>query len=146
VYTPRQGKSGFTFWALKPVAARTFYLCINVWAAYPFCLLPVFFPDALWLGFAMVLFGVGQFVVHGVWMNRKLRSLYNPGFATVVFGFLPLGLWYLFEVYSRQTVPLWNWALAVVYMMFFSGVGDAAHRLQDSRCQRLAVSIHSRAV
>ena len=71
-------------------------LFINVWAAYPFCLVPVFFPNAFWLGLSMVLFALGQFVVHGVVMNWKLRSLYNPGLGTVVFGFLA---WYLFEVY-----------------------------------------------
>jgi hypothetical protein len=97
-------------------------LFINVWAAYPFCLIPVFFPTALWLGLAMVLFGVGQFVVHAFVNNSKLRSLYNPGLATVVLGFLPLGAWYLFEVYSHQSVPPWNWGIAVVCMAFFSGV------------------------
>jgi hypothetical protein len=58
-------------------------LFINVWAAYPFCLLPVFFPNALSLDLVMVLFGVGQLVVHAVVNNSKLRSVYNPGLATV---------------------------------------------------------------
>lgn len=97
-------------------------LFINVWAAYPFCLLPVFFPNAYWLGLSMVLFAAGQLVVHGVVINWKLRRLYNPGLGTVVFGFVPLGAWYLFEVYSHQSVPLWNWVIAVVCMVFFSGV------------------------
>jgi hypothetical protein len=97
-------------------------LFINVWAAYPFCLLPVFFPNALWLGLAMVLFGVAQFFIHGFVNNLKLKTIYNPGFATVVFGFLPLGAWYLFELYSHQTVPWWNWLIAAACVGFFSGV------------------------
>ncbi|HQZ13275.1 MAG TPA: HXXEE domain-containing protein [Devosia sp.] len=97
-------------------------LFINVWAAYPYVLLPVSFPGAVWLGFGMVLFGVAQFFIHGVGMNLKLKSFYNPGLATVVFGYLPLNAWYVVEVYSHQTVPLWNWAAAAGYLAFFTGV------------------------
>jgi hypothetical protein len=96
-------------------------LFINL-VAYPLCLLPVFFPDALWLGLAMVLFTLGQFIVHGVVANLKLKSLYNPGLAAVVFAHLPLSIWYLVEIYSKGTVPLWNWALAAVYLGCFIGI------------------------
>ncbi len=41
-------------------------MVINVFAAYPFYLIPVFFPTVIWLGLAPVLFGMLQFVVHGV--------------------------------------------------------------------------------
>ena len=96
-------------------------LFINL-LAYPFCLLPVFFPNAVWLGFAMVLFTLGQFIFHEVVINRKLKSLYNPGLVAVVFAHLPLSVWYLVEIYSKSTVPLWNWALAVVYLACFIGI------------------------
>ena len=96
-------------------------LFINL-AAYPFCLLPVFFPHAVWLGLAMVLFTLGQFIVHGVVGNRKLKSLYNPGLVAVVFAHAPLCVWYLVQIYSKSTVPLWNWALALVYLGCFIGI------------------------
>lgn len=95
-------------------------LFINVWAAYPITLLPVFFPNAVWMGFGMVLFGVGQFIVHAIAFNIKLKYFYNPGLVTVVFLYLPLNAWYL--VYSHQTVPLWNWAAGFGYFAFFSVV------------------------
>jgi hypothetical protein len=96
-------------------------LFINL-AAWPFCLLPVFFPRAVWLGLAMVLFTIGQFIFHGVATNRKLRSLYNPGLAAVVLAHVPLCVWYLVSIYSEGTVPLWNWALAVAYLAGFIGI------------------------
>ena len=95
-------------------------LFINVWAAYPITLLPVFFPNAIWMGLAMVLFGVGQFVVHAIVFNVKLKYFYNPGVFTVVFMYLPLNAWYLVEVYSHQTVPWWNWVAGFAYFAFFS--------------------------
>jgi hypothetical protein len=39
---------------------------INVPLAYSFYLVPVFFPEAVWVGLAPVLFGFGQFVGHGI--------------------------------------------------------------------------------
>ena len=49
-------------------------LIINIFCAYPFYLLAVFFPQTIWLGLAPALFGFGQFIVHGVITNRKLQG------------------------------------------------------------------------
>ena len=51
----------------------------------------MFFPTVIWLGLAPVLFGILQFVIHGIVTNAKLRSLYNPGSAAVVLGHIPIG-------------------------------------------------------
>jgi uncharacterized protein with HXXEE motif len=96
-------------------------LFINV-VGWGFCLVPAVFPNQLWLGLAMVLFTLGQLIYHGVVTNRKFKSLYNPGLAAVVFGHVPLGIWYLTEVYSKSTVTLRDWLLAVVYLGCFIGV------------------------
>jgi hypothetical protein len=64
---------------------------INVPMAWSFYLVPVFFPTAIWVGLAPVVFGIGQFVAHGIANNRKLKTLYNPGLAAVVLGHIPLG-------------------------------------------------------
>jgi hypothetical protein len=96
-------------------------LFINV-VGWAFCFVPVLFPDQLWLGLAMVLFTLGQLIYHGVVTNRKFKSLYNPGLAAVVLGHIPLGVWYLVEVYSKGTVTLWDWGLAIVYLGGFIGL------------------------
>jgi hypothetical protein len=92
---------------------------INVPMAWSFYLVPVFFPEAVWVGLAPVLFGFSQLAGHGVANNRKLKSLYNPGLAAVVLGHIPLGIWYLREV--RTTGQ--DWAFAILYMAFFIAVG-----------------------
>ncbi|KAL4736665.1 hypothetical protein BDV11DRAFT_207406 [Aspergillus similis] len=55
----------------------------NIIATYGFYLPPVFFPDQVWAGLAPVLLGFGQFFIHGINMNMKLGSFYNPGLASV---------------------------------------------------------------
>lgn len=96
---------------------------INIVLAYPFYLIPVFFPQIVWLGLAPVLFGMGQLMMHGIMGNRKLKMLYNPGLAAVALGHVPIGIWYLAEVYSRGIITLWDWGFAVAYMALFMGVG-----------------------
>ena len=96
-------------------------LFINV-VGWAFCLVPALFPDQLWLGLAMVLFTIGQLVYHGVVTNRKFKSLYNPGLAAVVLLHIPLGIWYLVEVFSKGGFTFWDCALAVVYLGCFMGV------------------------
>ena len=96
---------------------------MNVVLAYPFYLIAVFFPDMVWLGLAPVLFGILQFVVHGFATNGKLKSFYNPGLAAVVLGHIPIGIWYLVEVYAKGMISLWDWVFAVALMALLMGGG-----------------------
>jgi hypothetical protein len=96
---------------------------INVVLALPFYLAPVFFPDLVWLGLAPTLFGFSQFIGHGIVNNRKLKSLYNPGLVAVVFGHIPLGIWYLVEVYAKGMINRSDWGFAIAYIAIFIGVG-----------------------
>ena len=96
---------------------------INVPLAWSFYLIPVFFPDVVWLGLAPTLFGFGQIIAHGIIANRKLKSLYNPGLVAVVLGHVPVGIWYLVEVYSKSMITLSDWVFAVVYIACFIVVG-----------------------
>src|SRR5438270_4852905 len=41
-------------------------MIVNVLVAYGAYLLPVFFPHLIWLGLAPILFGIMQFLVHGI--------------------------------------------------------------------------------
>ncbi|MGW8566683.1 HXXEE domain-containing protein [Isoptericola sp. NPDC055881] len=81
-----------------------------------FFAVPVFFPDQIWLAIVPILMGcVGQLVVHGVQTNLKLKTWYNPGLATVVFGFIPVGIWYFVTVYSAGGIAWTQWLLGLAY-------------------------------
>ena len=92
----------------------------NLIFAYGFFLLPVFFPDVIWLGLAPVLVGsVLQFISHAIYTNIKLKSFYNPGVAATVFGHIPIGGIYLYSIVANNLVNVWDWLFAVVYVAVF---------------------------
>ncbi len=91
-------------------------LFVNVFFAYPFYILAVLLPSLIWLGLAQVLFGMAQLVVHGILINRKMRSIYNPGLFTVVFFHWPIGLYYIWYVSGNGLVQWWMWPAALVLL------------------------------
>ena len=91
-------------------------LFVNWIFAYPFYILPILFPDLIWLGLAVVFFGMAQFGFHGILVNRKMHSVYNPGLFTVVFLFWPIGLYYIWFVVVNGLTQWWIWPVAVVIL------------------------------
>jgi hypothetical protein len=55
-------------------------------------------------------------VIHGIITNIKLRTLYNPGLAAVVFIHIPIGIAYLYFIHATSIVSLWDWVIGVVYL------------------------------
>jgi hypothetical protein len=78
------------------------YLITNVFLAYPFYIAALLLPQVIWLGIAQVLFGMLQLIVHGVVINVRLKSLYNPDLAAVVFLHCPIGIYYLWYVTTNH--------------------------------------------
>jgi hypothetical protein len=92
----------------------------NVIFAYGFYLVPVFFPNVIWLGLAPVLVGATiQFIGHVIYVNLKIRSIYSPGVATTVFGHVPIAVVYIYYISTHHLANGWDWLLAVVYMAAF---------------------------
>jgi hypothetical protein len=94
-------------------------MLINTLAAYGFYLVPVFFPDAYWLGIAPTLFGFGQFVIHGIVTPKKFGAFYNPGLAAVVFLHIPIGVFYLLHISTLGAVNATDWITAIAYALIF---------------------------
>ena len=92
----------------------------NLIFAYGFYLVPVFFPNVIWLGLAPVLLGLtAQFVGHVIYVSIKLKSLYSPGAITTVFGWIPIGVIYIYYILANNLVDLWGWLLAIVWAAVF---------------------------
>lgn len=84
--------------------------------AYVYYLLPVFFPNAIWLGLSTFMVGsVIQVVGHCIVANYRIRSVYSPGVATALFGWLPLGVFYVYYIYEHDLVSGWTWLAATGY-------------------------------
>jgi Protein of unknown function with HXXEE motif len=107
----------------------------NLVAAYGFYLLPVFLPNVIWFGLAPVLFGFGQFIVHGIYTPRKLGSFYNPGLAAVILLHFPIGGLYIYDVYSNNLITGLDWGIGVAYLVafMFFGVAKATYSWMADR-------------
>ncbi|AEO69898.1 82d1acc7-0f16-4d25-83ee-7272e3959eef [Thermothielavioides terrestris] len=91
----------------------------NIVATYGYYLAPVFFPDQVWAALGPVLLGFGQFFIHGININTKLGSFYNPGLATVIFMHIPLGYYYIRHVARSGQLTRRQWALGLAYAAAF---------------------------
>lgn len=87
----------------------------NVFFAYVTYLLPVIFPDVIWLGIAPMLMGMMQFMVHGIMTNIKMKSIYNPGLGAVVFLHIPVGISYIRYITVNQLASGTTWAIGIFY-------------------------------
>ncbi|KAI0008036.1 hypothetical protein F4779DRAFT_589170 [Xylariaceae sp. FL0662B] len=102
----------------------------NNWFNYVVYLPPLSPPNATWLPLCPMAFGLLEVLGHGVLMNALVRRLYNPGLATSLFGFLPIGVIYLKHAYARNLITGLDWALAAVFAManyyvifYYIGIG-----------------------
>ena len=95
-------------------------LVVNVFAAYPFAFLALIFDDQIWLGLgAALFFWIGQFGIHGVLTNNRLKTVYNPGFLTTLIA-LGLGIYYAYYVESNNLASVWDWLGGIAVMIAFA--------------------------
>lgn len=92
-------------------------MIINLLIAYVFYLVPVFFIDQIWLGLAPVFMGFFQFIWHGIFANRKAKTIYNPGLFAVLFLHIPIGCWYIHYIISNGMTTITDWAAGSVYFV-----------------------------
>lgn len=107
----------------------------NVIITYTCYLIPVFFPNVIWLGLMPMLFGFSQFIVHGIVTNKKMKSIYNPGLGAVVFLHYPIGIYYIYYIVPNNLVTGLDWFIAIVYMIATAGVvvGVLTYKIMPNR-------------
>lgn len=86
-------------------------------SAYVFYILAVAFPNMIWLGIATMLFNLFQVLGHGIQMNIKLKTWYNPGLATSLFLFLPISIYYFYYILNHCSVSGKDWLYGVLVMV-----------------------------
>lgn len=95
-------------------------LVINWLTGIVMYLLPIFFPDAIWLGLGAVIFGgVMQLLVHGIYNNIVLKRFYNAGLASVVLGHLPIAIVYIYYITVHHLASGWDWFFGILFIFFW---------------------------
>ncbi|RAP18995.1 hypothetical protein C2W64_04316 [Brevibacillus laterosporus] len=92
-------------------------MIINIVIAYVFYLLPVIFPDIIWLGLAPILMGFFQLIWHGIFANIKAKTLYNPGLFAVVSLHIPVGGWYIYHIITHKLATTTDWVVGTIYFI-----------------------------
>lgn len=77
----------------------------------------IFLPDVHWLGMGVIFFSLFQLLGHVLEQNIKLRTWYNPGMATTVLLFTPLGAYFIWFAVTNGLMTSMDWVLAVVTLV-----------------------------
>ncbi|MDE1162288.1 MAG: HXXEE domain-containing protein [Acidobacteriaceae bacterium] len=89
-------------------------LISNVFLTYPFYVIPIFFPQFIWLGIMQIGQGLIQVPLHGVVMNVKMKTPYNPGMLSCVLVQLPIGVYYLWYVTAHHLASTTDYVLGSI--------------------------------
>jgi len=77
---------------------------------------PIFFPNLIWLGLMPILFGaIGQSLSHLVVNNIAMRTWYNGGLASTVFGHIPIAFLYIGYVQRHGLATAWDYVIGMAY-------------------------------
>ena len=107
-----------------PLNRRTAFI-VNIIVAYPMYILAIIFPALIWYGIATMLFGIAQFLIHGIWINIKMKSFYNPGQGAVILLHIPVGIYYFWYITVNGLVQPWDWIVGLICLPILAAVGVA---------------------
>lgn len=95
---------------------------INMVAAYIVYLVPMIWPNIMWLSFMPILFGMTQVIMHAFMTPKKMHTLYSPGELACVLGHLPIGIYWFYHTISTGRLDWLNVIGGLVYQVLFIGV------------------------
>lgn len=82
--------------------------------AWPLYAIAACLPQSYWLGLSTMYFGFFQVLGHGLFMNVRACTLYNPGMATALCLFGPIGVYYIWFLQRKHQLHSsdYSWAMA----------------------------------
>ena len=80
--------------------------------------LPVVIPSARFLVVGAMLFNFLEVFMHLLLFNVRMKSLYNPGLVSAVFGLGPVSCAYFALVFDRAMFVWYDYVLAFVWIVF----------------------------
>ena len=132
-----------------PMNKHTAFVC-NVCLMYPLYIAGIIFSDCYIYGLMLMIFSITQVMIHGIIFNIKMKRLYNPGVATMLFILIPVGVYYIWYVASHFSLPWWHYLAAIGLLMPVSFCSlmlpikllankDSKHIWSEEECERFHV-------
>lgn len=78
-------------------------------------LMPLFFPGVRFLTIGAIVLSLGEIVMHLVLFNVRLKTFYNPGLITGLFGIGVVGIIYLATAFDPSMYAWYDYVLGFVY-------------------------------
>ena len=94
---------------------KSAFVC-NVVCMYPLYIAAIIWCEFYLLGLVTMYFHITQIIMHGIIINKKLHTKYNPGMGTIIFVMIPLGIYYICYIAQNCDVPGWNWWVAILLL------------------------------
>jgi hypothetical protein len=105
-----------------PLNTRTSFI-INVGGWLLYFMAALLANRALWLCILTNLVSLGNFVVHTFVFNIKGKRIYNPGMATSVLLFLPLGCYFFYFIHTNHMVQLKDYIIGIPVGIMVNYIG-----------------------
>lgn len=99
-----------------PMNKNTSFIA-NVGCMYLLHILSIIFSDNFLLGLIVIYFSLTQIFIHGIAFNIKMKRLYNPGMASLIFVLYPVGIYYIWYIATNYSVPDWYWWGAAILLV-----------------------------
>ena len=80
-------------------------------------LLPIFIPGVRFLTIGVFIFNFAELLMHLLLFNIRLKTGYNAGMISAVFGLSPISLYYFFVIFHPADYLWWDFVLAAVYFI-----------------------------
>ncbi|TWS94661.1 HXXEE domain-containing protein [Streptococcus sp. sy018] len=90
---------------------------VNICCAYPLFISGILFSQVIMLDLFITYFNLAQVIVHGFIMNKKMKTIYNPGLASVIFAMLPIGLYTLYIIQTTVQPTMMTWLLPALFFV-----------------------------
>lgn len=103
-----------------PLNARQCFIG-NVAFCYLSYIIPIFFPNLIWMAACQIFAGVWQLPGHGIAMSLRLKKLYNPGLGATFFLQTPIAIyfvWYVLTYMPDKANQLW-WGIPGSALLLF---------------------------
>lgn len=105
---------------------------VNICCAYPIYIIGIIFSEVHVLSIFIAYFTMAQLLMHGLMMNKKMGTLYNPGVGTALFIMVPIGIYTLWYIATNYDIPTWNWWVPILAFPF---IAFSAILLPILKCQ-----------
>ena len=100
-----------------PLNAKSAFI-VNVCCVYPIYILGIVLSGVHFLSIVIAYMTMAQVLMHGIVMNRKMGTLYNPGVVTAAFVMVPVGIYALWFIGTSFDIPSWYWWAALATCPF----------------------------